>query len=169
MSEKLVIRIAGEPRGKERPKFRNVRTRDGREFIQTYTGQQTQKFEAHLKLAAQDAMGDRRLFEGPLRVCVFAFRSIPASWSKKAQNEARLRIRRPTTTPDADNLMKMLDALNKVVWVDDSQIVDATIRKFYSDTPELVVTVEHAPVPMLETSAAPSAPEQQQLELGSAT
>ena len=66
---------------------------------------------------------------------------IPKSWSKTKQQDALMHRVRPTTKPDADNVLKQLDALNEVCWRDDSQIVEATVRKFYSDRPRLVITI----------------------------
>lgn len=43
---------------------------------------------------------------------------------------------RPTTKPDVDNYVKgVKDGLNKVIWQDDSQVVNLTVRKFYSMHP----------------------------------
>ena len=48
---------------------------------------------------------------------------------------------RPTTKPDWDNIAKVIDALNHVVWADDASVVDGLVRKFYGETPELVIQV----------------------------
>lgn len=68
--------------------------------------------------------------------------AIAPSWPKKKRIAALVGALRPATTPDADNLVKCLDGLNGVVWVDDRQIVDAVVRKVYSERPGLTVTVE---------------------------
>ncbi|WP_082524133.1 RusA family crossover junction endodeoxyribonuclease [Methylobacterium sp. Leaf399] len=45
------------------------------------------------------------------------------------------------------NLLKVLDALNEVVWRDDKQIAKAAIEKRYGAKPELVIQIEElAPV-----------------------
>ncbi|MGE6602614.1 reverse transcriptase domain-containing protein [Lysinibacillus fusiformis] len=50
---------------------------------------------------------------------------------------------RPTKKPDLDNLIKGIkDGCNKIIWHDDSQIVDMTVRKFYSEQPRAEVTIE---------------------------
>lgn len=76
---------------------------------------------------------------GPL--CLVAtFTSVqPKSWSrnKREANTA------PTSKPDVDNLLKLAtDALNGIVWIDDSQIITITCSKVYGDAPStrLVVT-----------------------------
>jgi hypothetical protein len=75
----------------------------------------------------------RPLFGGPLRVRVTALYAVPGSWSAKKQREALAGIIRPTGKPDWDNLAKVLDAFNQVVWADDAQVVDGRIVKAYSE------------------------------------
>jgi Holliday junction resolvase len=48
---------------------------------------------------------------------------------------------RPTGKPDLDNYLKTLDACNNIVWVDDSQVVSATVMKRYGQNPGITVTV----------------------------
>jgi hypothetical protein len=48
---------------------------------------------------------------------------------------------RPTTKPDADNVAKLLDALNKIVWADDAQIVALHVFKHYSDRPRIEIAI----------------------------
>jgi Holliday junction resolvase RusA-like endonuclease len=48
---------------------------------------------------------------------------------------------RPTGKPDLDNIAKILDGLNMVVWVDDSRIVDLSLSKYYDDRPGITVHV----------------------------
>ncbi len=51
-------------------------------------------------------------------------------------------IIRPTKRPDWDNIGKIVsDALNELAYHDDSYIVDARVRKWYSDTPRVEVEI----------------------------
>ena len=53
---------------------------------------------------------------------------------------------RPTRKPDFDNIGKIIcDALNGIAYRDDAQIVDALVRKFYSDTPRVIVEISDIP------------------------
>lgn len=53
---------------------------------------------------------------------------------------------RPTVKPDWDNLGKLVsDALNRIAYDDDKCIVDARVRKYYSDTPRTEITITDAP------------------------
>ena len=50
---------------------------------------------------------------------------------------------RPTKKPDADNCAKsVLDALNKIAFDDDSQIVELHVNKYYSENPRVTITLE---------------------------
>ena len=129
----IEIVLLGAPRGKERPRG----TKDG----QFYTPDKTRNYEAALKLAAGQVMGERPLLEGPLELDIIIRRPIPRSWSKKRQAAARSGVLRPTSKPDFDNYAKTVDALNLIVWIDDSQVVDGRVRKFYSDKPGMFITV----------------------------
>ena len=133
MTPTVRIELEGEPRGKGRPRF----TRQGH----ASTDAATRNYEAALKLKGREAMRGRAAIKGPLAVVVLAAFAPPASWSKKKRAAALAGAERPDVTPDADNILKALDALNKVVWVDDAQIVRAIIDKVYSARPRLVVDV----------------------------
>ena len=57
----------------------------------------------------------------------------------------RARLLRPTLKPDYDNIAKIIaDSLNGIAYRDDAQIVDGYVRKFYSDKPRVVVTIQEA-------------------------
>ena len=90
-------------------------------------------------------MEGRAPLEGPLSASMVVQLPVPASWSRKKRADALAGIIRPTSKPDADNYAKAaLDAFNQIVFVDDSQVVDLSVRKIYAETPRLVVTVEAA-------------------------
>lgn len=134
MPQTITIELPGVPQGKGRPRF--VRATGA-----AYTPAKTRSYESMLQGAAIDVMRGTAPLDGPLHVTVEAHFPVPASWSKAKQAAALLGVTRPTKKPDADNLMKVLDSLNAVVWVDDAQIVEGTIIKLYSDRPRLVVKV----------------------------
>jgi Holliday junction resolvase RusA-like endonuclease len=130
----LVIELLGEPKGKGRPRF-------ARRTGHAYTPQETASYEACLRHEAALAMAGRAPLEGPLLVQVAAHFEIPASWSAKKRAAALAGEIRPTKRPDWENVAKMLDALNEVVWRDDAQVVSGLIEKHYSDRPRLRVEV----------------------------
>lgn len=140
----IVIFISGAPQGKGRLRHRVVRSKaNPMGYASGYTPRETIVYESHVRRAAQEAMaGYSAPIGGPVQVDVFAAFPVPQSWSRKKRAEALLGVLRPTVKPDADNLIKSsFDPLNQVVWVDDKQVVECTIRKVYSDSPCLRITV----------------------------
>ncbi len=144
----IEIRVDGEPIGKGRHRSRmgarvDPLTGKTRVGVFTYPDPKTQDYETRIAWSAQVAMAGRPLLEGALGLTVVAYRSIPKSKPKKWREAAARGEIRPTVKPDFDNYAKIVDALNKVVWVDDAQIVDARIQKFYSDRPRLEIKIDN--------------------------
>ncbi len=97
----ISIRYDGKPQGKGRPRFGKGNT---------YTPEKTRSYETDLKWLAKAAMKGREVLTGAVRV------SVVASFKSKELLSPH------TKKPDLDNIVKMLDAFNGIVWVDDSQI-----------------------------------------------
>jgi Holliday junction resolvase RusA-like endonuclease len=135
----VIIRLAGEPNGKGRPR---ISTRGGQ--VRAFTPEKTRNYSAALRMAAQEAMNGKPLFDGPVVVIVSASFSIPASISKSKRMYALAGHIYPTKKPDIDNIAKHFDALNGVVWNDDKQVVKAVIQKQYAATPQLEISVRAA-------------------------
>lgn len=142
MSDTVTIRLPGAPRGKGRHRARIVHRAGQTPRIQSHSDEKTEAYESALRVAAGLVMRGRPLLTGPLSLQIFAFLPIPASFSKRKRLEAIDRRLRPTVKPDWDNIAKTIDALNKVVWPDDAAVVDAVVRKFYSEKPSLVLVVK---------------------------
>jgi len=129
--------LDGPPHGKGRPRF-------SRATGHTYTPEKTARFEERLAWAAQSVMERAPLFDGPLEMSIHAYFSIPVSKPAKWKEQAKLGLIRPTKKPDIDNIVKgVADALNKVVYVDDTQIVVLTAAKYYSDRPRIEIFISN--------------------------
>jgi len=133
----ITIVLAGTPLGKERVRF----TQEGH---RPFTPQRTVNYEGRLAHAAQIVMeqNKRPLLEGPLRVGLEIRMRIPNSKPQRWRVQALDGTILPTKKPDADNVAKLLDALNLIVWADDAQIIELHVRKRYHASPALIVTVE---------------------------
>jgi Holliday junction resolvase RusA-like endonuclease len=131
----IMIVMHGDPVAKGRPRFS---PKTGTVF----TPAKTARYEDKLGYAAQSVMAGRALLIGALDVRAVIYKSIPVSKKKVWKADALAGRIRPTTKPDWDNFGKILDALNKVVWVDDSQIVDGRVQKFYSEQPRIEIYVK---------------------------
>lgn len=141
MPSTITIRLPGPPQGKGRHRSRVAIAGGGKAFARQYSDPKTAAYESRLRAAATAEMDGAAPLSGMLSVAVFAFMPIPSSWPKRKQQQARDRLIRPVTKPDWDNVAKVTDALNGVVWGDDASVVDGYVRKFYADEPELVVQV----------------------------
>ena len=129
----LAFTVPGEPVAKGRPRF----TRSG--FA--YPDKKTDKYENLVRLAYVETYPDRKPAEGPIRVVITAFFPILKSWSKKKQTAATGEQIPKVTKPDLDNLVKTLDALNKIAWIDDAQIYGIEARKTYSERPRMEIQI----------------------------
>ncbi|MGI6691076.1 MAG: RusA family crossover junction endodeoxyribonuclease [Christensenellales bacterium] len=130
----ITFTVLGEPVGKARQRV----TRFG-----TYTPEKTVLYENLIKTEYRRQCNDHRFDDKqPLCMEVKAEYMIPASASKaKRAAMARGEIR-PMKKPDWDNVGKVVsDALNKLAYRDDTQIVDCTVRKFYSERPKITVKI----------------------------
>lgn len=138
---KLKFSVLGEPAGKGRPRFRNAGA-----FVQTYTPEKTVSYENLVTLEYRRQCRDFKFpKDTPLDVRITAYYGIPKSVSKKKAQLMRERKIRPMKKPDFDNIGKIVcDSLNNIAYHDDAQIVDAQVRKFFSDDPRVVVTIQEA-------------------------
>ena len=126
--------VPGVPCAKGRPKFA---TR-GR-FVQAYTPEKTVNYENLVKLSFMQQCGGQKL-TGAIAAEILAFMPIPKSGSKKKKAAMEGGLVRHTRKPDADNLAKsILDALNRIAFDDDGQIVELTVKKFYAEEPRAEV------------------------------
>ena len=123
------------PQGKARPR---IIRRGGK--VQAYTPEKTRVYER--TIAAAYRVKYNFQFQDAVAVLVHAYYGIP----KSASSEKELRMisgeERPLKKPDADNILKaVLDALNGVAYRDDSQVVEATVKKYYSKIPHIDVFI----------------------------
>ena len=137
MADPVVINFAGPPVAKGRPRFTSI---GGRPIA--YTPTKTRKYESALQYAAQQAMDGRPLLVGALSMSVVVSLPVPQSWSGKKQKQALAGEIMPTKRPDLGNYVKAAeDALNGVVFLDDSQVTFQTASKIYAEKPGLRIEV----------------------------
>lgn len=130
--------VLGEAVAQGRP--RAGKTRTGRTVL--YDPAKSRNFKEYVRLVASQNAPES-LLTGPLRVRVIVYRETLKSFSKRKRELAESRLIRPITKPDLDNHAKsVLDSLNGIVYKDDSQIVDLTVSKYYSEKPRVEVRIE---------------------------
>ena len=138
--------VPGPVRGKGRPRTGII---DGHAMI--YTDTKTRNYEAEVRAAADRVMHGQPLLEGPLRVDMTARFAPPESASKKRRDKMLLGLERPTKKPDADNILKVMDSLNGVVFRDDAQVCMVALSKIYAPKPGLDIAISMIdPAPFLE-------------------
>ena len=130
----ITFRVPGVPRGKKRPRF----ARRGN-FVTTYQPEEDKKRESLIRACYLKAAGDIGPYDGPVAITIEALFTVPASWSQKKKA-----CPGPMTSkPDLDNIVKsVLDALNKVAYLDDAQIVKQSSSKRRGANDEMTVTIE---------------------------
>ena len=129
--------VPGPPKGKARA--RTVHT-GGRTF--SYTPEGTVLYENLVKTCFCQTRAQPFNADEELRANIIAYYPIAKSTSKKKRQQMLAGLVRPTKKPDLDNVIKsILDALNKVAYHDDTQIVSLSMEKFYSDSPRVEVTI----------------------------
>lgn len=125
--------VAGEIVGKGRPRF----TRSGR----TYTPKRTTDYERTIKTAYLNKYS--YLSQKALRIKICAYLEVARSHPKVKKSKMLMNLLQCTKKPDIDNITKVvLDALNKVAYQDDTQVVELVAIKRWSNTSRLVVIIE---------------------------
>jgi Holliday junction resolvase RusA-like endonuclease len=111
-------------------------------MVRMYTPKKTEEYEKELAWLARSKYRGKPL-EGPIKISVEFFFKPPDSWSKTKTSDALCGVLKHTSRPDLDNLLKSLeDALNGIVWVDDSQIYSYShVSKEYADRPGIKLKV----------------------------
>ena len=134
MEKTLVLHVAPLP--KERPRAVMV---GGHARI--YTPRKTADYEKKIAAAWKTEHGAEPM-EGPLAVRIVLGMPSPKSTTKAKRQDMLDRKIRPTVKPDLDNLDKaVMDALNKVAYKDDSQIVAKVSKKHYAEVPNVTIVI----------------------------
>lgn len=125
--------VFGEPVAKGRPRLGKWGT---------YTPQKTVNYEQLVKVSYLQTEREKFICGEQLKMEVVAIFAIPKSASKKIREKMILQEMRPIKKPDVDNLFKICaDSLNGLAYHDDSQIVSATIDKFYGEEPRVDILI----------------------------
>jgi len=128
----IIITLVGKVTGKGRPRF-------SRKSNSVYTPAKTAKVEKTLATLAIQQMNGMAPLDGPIQVQVEAFFTPPKSLSKTKRNNMMGSY--VTKKPDADNIAKLMDSLNGIVFHDDSQVAQLLVTKKYAEQEKLVINV----------------------------
>ena len=123
-----MIVVEGKIKGKDRPRIYNGHA---------ITTPETIKYENWVRVCYQNQ--DGAYLEGPIRARIVAYYKVPKSYPKKRVQAIKEGLEYPTKKPDADNIVKVvLDSLNDIAFHDDSQIVELTVIKRWTEENERV-------------------------------
>lgn len=132
--------VEGKPVGKGRPRFKRMGN-----FVQTYTPEVTKEYEKLVRLRFQNAGG--AITDKPVKIEIVAFFAPPKSARKKDKIEMLANRILPTKKPDCDNIAKIiLDALNKIAYIDDSQVIELVVKKWFAAEAKVLVHIEEIEV-----------------------
>ena len=134
----ICFEVPGPPRGKGRPRF----ARRGN-FVKTYTDAATASYEDQIRFYALQAMGSSEPLKTALEAFIYIRLPVPKSYPKKRAEACLSGSEWPCKKPDWDNVAKSVcDAMNGIVCVDDSQIVECHVRKVYAETAGVDVLIK---------------------------
>jgi Holliday junction resolvase RusA-like endonuclease len=135
----ITFEVPGEPMGKGR--HRSFVDK-GKGAVVHVADRETDSYERTVKWIARQAMGRqgvRELLDGPLWMHVTAFMAAPKTLHKRLHAGEVIYA---TKKPDFDNVGKIIgDALNKVLYADDAQVVDGRVVKRFDMLPRVVVSI----------------------------
>jgi Holliday junction resolvase RusA-like endonuclease len=138
MSFMVTFKVDADPVGKQRARY----AKRGN-FVQTYTPDKTRNYETLIKEAAIEAMGSSEPLETPVTLYLYIRAPIPKSLPKKRIEACLNGLEKPIKKPDASNVLKSVeDAMNGVVYKDDSQIVNIHVSKVYSSVSGVDVCIK---------------------------
>ena len=106
----------------------------------TFDPKSKEKQDARKMLFSQWRDGPTR---NPVSLDISFEMPIPRSLSKKKQEAL---IGQPhISKPDCDNLAKfVLDAMNKIIYEDDSHVFELHVKKIYSEDPKTIIVIKKA-------------------------
>lgn len=137
----LDFTIPGQPVAQGRPRATTM-GKGRNKKIMMYDPKESKEYKRYAALIAKQH-APKTPFTEQLSVVLKIYRQIPKSTTKKDRALFLAGIKRPVTKPDTDNYTKaVLDALNGIIWQDDSQIVDIYASKYYSDNPRVEILVK---------------------------
>lgn len=129
----MKFEILGKPIGKGRPRLGKYGT---------YTPPKTANYETLVKWTFANEFKEFKLMTGPVKAKITAIFAVPKSYSKKKKAEV-LEKMYYTHKPDCDNIAKIiLDSLNGLAYVDDSQVSCLLVFKEYGEQEKVIVELE---------------------------
>jgi len=130
--------VYGAPVAQGRPRATTVKGN-----VKLYDPAKSRDYKDYVRLASREYAPPQPL-QGALGLEVIAYRPLTSVMQKSLKKAAAAEKGEilPLTKPDADNYLKgITDALKNIMWIDDSQVVEATVKKRYSARPRIEISI----------------------------
>lgn len=138
-----VFQVLGKAMGKERPRATVIGN-----HARVYTPKKSQNYEARVASAFQAKYPEVKPLTGAVQVIIMINVGLNKADYKKDGTLTKSGVRKvqgmenPTKKPDVDNVAKaILDGLNGIAFLDDSQIVSLTVAKSYNDREMVEISI----------------------------
>lgn len=138
----IELTIPGQPIAKQSAKFREAHTKQGHKFMMSYTPKKIVNHTVFIKELFAIKYPKFKPIEGAVGINIYAYVMIPISTSKKRKLLMAAGKIFATKKPDEDNIKKTIyDALEKLAYNNDSQIVRSSFSKMYSESPRTEIII----------------------------
>lgn len=139
--QEVTFQIPGPPRGKGRPRARVMQI-SRKATAHIYTPHETQDYERFIRGCFEQQVGGAPCLLAPVRVDIAAEYPVPKSYSKRKREQCLMGAVPHTGKPDLDNVAKIvLDALNGLAYMDDTQVTELHVCKRYGASPRVIVRI----------------------------
>lgn len=134
MADTLKFSVSGTPKAKGRARAHGhvIQTKSGpRAAVRLFTDGETARAERIVRDKFKKSFEGHIPWTGPILLQFTAVFEIPASFTKAQRTAALQGKLYHTSKPDKDNVEKLiLDALNGIAWVDDSQVMGGGMKRY---------------------------------------
>ncbi len=132
----ILFEVEGEPVAQGRPRF------SSKNKVKRAIDPPASRYYKMLVSHTAQKHKPKEPIEGPLEMYIDVCKPLLKSFSKAKREAAINQEILPIGRPDVDNYAKGIkDALNGIMYKDDSQIVKLTVRKYYAEVPKVVVKI----------------------------
>ena len=146
-----VVELYEEPEGAKRPRFRITKRNfpdlaiQNPEFVHVYSPNAKEDHNYMRKLTIDEIVPIKGLINTPCDIKYNAFLKTPSYFNVTDTFLAEIGIIRPEIKkPDWDNIgKKYSDMYNYNIWLDDGQVIDGSVHKYYSILPRVEVHLRY--------------------------
>lgn len=146
-----VVRLLEEPEGAERPRFRLLKQNfaemaiQNREFVHIYSPNAKDDQNYMKRLTTEEIVPLYGLINTPCQIKYDCYFKTPSYFNINDIFLSEIGLIRPEIKkPDYDNIAKKYsDMYNYNVWLDDSQVIDGSVYKYYSILPRVEIFLRY--------------------------